>query len=252
MRKSEYPAPAAEPQLKKLWQLAFGDSEDFIDRFFSAGYAPDRCRYLPAGEEAAAALYWLDCECDGQKFAYIYAVATHPDHRGRGLCRLLMEDTHRILAERGYAGAVLMPAGEGLRRMYGKMGYRDFGGLSEFACAAGEKIPVRQIGQAEYAALRRKMLPEGGVIQEGASLAYLETYAKLYAGADFLLAAVPEGQTLFGIELLGNRDAAPGILSALGFENGTFRSPGTDIPFGMFLPLKIGAKNPTYLGHAFD
>lgn len=252
MMKPEYPAPAALPQLKHLWQLSFGDSEEFIGQFFSVAYAPDRCRYLPADGEAAAALYWLDCECDGQKLAYIYAVATHPEHRGRGLCRALMEDTHKVLAERGYAGAILMPAGEGLRRMYGKMGYRDFGGLTEFSCTAGEAVPVRQIGQAEYAALRRRFLPEGGVIQEGSSLAYLATYAQFYTGTDFLLAAVPEGEGLTGIELLGNRDAAPGILGALDCAWGKFRAPGTDIPFGMFRPLQTDVKNPAYLGHAFD
>lgn len=252
MMNIEYPAPGAQPKLTKLWKLAFGDSEETIEQFFVTAYDPQRCRCIPAGEEIAAALYWLDCECRGQKLAYIYAVATHPDYRGRGLCRALMEDTHRILADRGYAGAVLMPAGETLRQMYGKMGYRDFGGLEEFYCTVGETVPVRRIRKAEYAALRRIFLPEGGVIQEGPSLDYLETYAYLYTGADFLLAAVPEGDGLIGIELLGNREAAPGILAALGCAWGKFRAPGADIPFGMFRALEMGAKNPTYLGHAFD
>lgn len=252
MMRPEYPAPGAQPKLKSLWQLAFGDSEETIEQFFAAAYDPQRCRCIPDGEEIAAALYWLDCEAEGQKLAYIYAVATHPDYRGRGLCRTLMEDTHRLLADRGYAGAVLMPAGEALRQMYGKLGYRDFGGLTEFYCTAGEAIPVRRIGKAEYAALRREFLPGGGVIQEGPGLDYLETYARFYAGADFLLAAVPEGEGLIGLELLGTGEAAPGILTALGCAWGKFRAPGTDIPFGMFLALKTGAQNPTYLGHAFN
>lgn len=250
--KPEYPAAALEPRLRELWKLAFGDSDDFISLFFSTAYAPDRCRCILVNGQAAAALYWLDCAYDGQKLAYIYAVATHPDFRGRGLCRKLMADTHAILALRGYTGALLMPAESELRKMYGKMGYRDCGSVSEFTCAAGAPIPVRQIGKEEYAALRRTYLPEGGVLQEGAGLDYLETYARFYAGDAFLLAAVPDEDPLRGLELLGKREAAPGILASLGYDRGWFRTPGTDIPFAMFHPLETDGKMPAYLGLAFD
>ena len=97
MMKADYPAGAAVPGLKKLWRLAFGDSEETVDAFFATGYAPDRCRSMMDGETVAA-LYWLDCSCEGETLAYIYAVATHPDYRGRGLCRRLMEDTHGAMA----------------------------------------------------------------------------------------------------------------------------------------------------------
>lgn len=239
-------------QLKKLWFLAFGDSEEFIDLFFRTAYAPDHCLYLTDGDQLTAALYWLDCEYRGQKQAYIYAVATHPDHRGKGLCRKLMEQTHEILKAQGYTAALLRPAEVGLRRMYRKMGYRLCTGVSEFDCTAGTAVPLRKIDAEEYAALRRQYLPEDGVIQEGVSLSYLASYAGLYAGADFLLAGAPYDGAFNGIELLGNRDAAAGILAALGHETGSFRCPGRDIPFGMFLPLCADAAEPGYLGLVFD
>lgn len=248
----EHPTPELEPRLRALWKLAFGDSDEFISLFFSTAYAPERCRCICEAGQAAAALHWLDCEFDGQKLAYIYAVATHPDFRGRGLCRTLMADTHAVLTARGYSGAILMPAEPGLRQMYGKMGYRECTRISEFSCTAGESVPVRQVGREEYAALRRSFLPEGGVIQEGESLAYLETYAAFYAGEDFLLAAAPKKNALNGIEFLGNRDSAPGILGALGYTGGSFRTPGEDIPFAMFCPLSTDEKMPSYLGFAFD
>lgn len=239
-------------QLKELWRLAFGDSEEFIDLFFSTAYAPDRCRSIAMDGQIAAALYWLDAEYAGQRFAYIYAVATHPDFRGRGLCRALMEDTHGHLARLGYDGALLMPAEAGLRQMYSKMGYRECCSVSEFSSRAGTPLPVRQITLEEYALLRRQLLPAGGVIQEGASLVYLAAYARFYAGEDFLLAAVPSDKMLNGMELLGSRDAAPGILAALGYETGTFRAPGSEIPFTMFRPLNADAIAPTYCGLVFD
>lgn len=250
--KVEYPAPRMQPQLRKLWKLVFGDSEEFLTGFFSTAYSPDRCRCIREEGQIVAALYWLDCGFDGEKLAYIYAVATHPDFRGGGLCRRLMEDTHAVLAERGYAGAFLMPAEPGLRQMYGKMGYQECGRVSEFTCSAGQALTVRPIGKAEYAALRRRFLPAGGVLQEGVSLDFLETYGQFYCGESFLLAASADGEQLRGLELLGDRAAAPGILATLGYDRGWFRTPGTDIPFAMFRPLKTAERVPSYLGFSFD
>lgn len=239
-------------QLQALWQLAFGDGEEFIRLFFDTAYAPERCLYLTEGAAVTAALYWLDCSYQGQKQAYVYAVATHPDHRGKGLCRQLMNKAHGLLKAQGYSAALLRPADEVLRRMYSKMGYRDCTRVSEFGSTAGAAVPLRKLGPEEYAALRRRFLPDCGVIQEGASLAYLASYANLYAGPDFLLAGAPYHREFNGIELLGNREAAPGILGALGFERGSFRCPGSEIPFAMYLPLAEDAAVPGYLGLAFD
>ena len=248
----DYPTGALEPQLRTLWQLAFGDSEAFIAGFFASSYSPQRCRCAAEGDDVAAVLYWFDAEFRGQKFAYLYAVATHPDFRNRGLCRALMADTVDCLTEQGYDGALLMPQDLNLREMYGRMGFRDCCTVSEFACDAGEAVALRPVSRGEFAALRRRYLPPEGVIQEGANLSYLETYAAFYAGEDFLLAAAPNGDSLTGMELLGNADAAPGILGALGFSHGRFRTPGTAIPAAMFRPLRADVDAPGYFGLVFN
>lgn len=240
------------PQGKQLWHTAFGDSPEFIENFFTTAYAPERSRCITENGQLAAALYWLDAQFEGQKLAYVYAVSTHPDFRNRGLCRRLMADTHELLKKKGYSAAALLPAEKELREMYAKMGYRNCCTSREFTAEAGQPLPIRAIGQAEFTALRRSFLPKGGVIQEGPSLAYLETYAQFYAGEDFLLTAAPYNGRLNSIELLGNVHAAPGILAALGFETGTFRTPGKDSPTVMLLPLHKGAKVPDYWGFVFD
>lgn len=248
----DFPKPGEEAQLQALWQLAFGDSPAFIQGFFETGYDRECCRRISMDGRIAAALYWFDTQWEGGKLAYLYAVATHPDFRNRGLCRTLMADAHRVLTERGYAGTLLTPAEPGLRRMYGTFGYGDCCRVSERAWAAGEPVPIGQIGGEEYAALRRRFLPKGGVIQEGRNIRYLETYGAFYAGEDFLLAGAADGDDFRGMELLGNGKAAPGILGALGYRKGIFRTPGEDKPFAMFLPLKNGAEPPEYFGLAFD
>lgn len=251
--KIDFPAADHMPQLRALWQDAFGDSDDFLDSFYRTAYAPDHCRCVLADNLVAAVLYWIDCSLEDQKLAYIYAVVTHPDFRGRGLCRKLLSDTHALLKSRGYAGAVLVPQKEGLRSMYAGMGYQNMGGIAQFQSLAGAApIPLRAVGPEEFAALRRTMLPEGGILQENAGLAFLAEQLQFYAGDGVLLAAYGEKDTLFGVELLGSREAAPGILKALGFSRGTFRTPGDEMPFAMVFPLIRDAKIPRHLGFAFD
>ena len=97
------PAVDHIPALRLLWKEAFGDSDAFLDGFFRTGFDAARCRCT---EDVAAALYWFDCTWKGKKLAYVYAVATAEASRCRGLCRMLMEDTHRHLETLGYAGAI--------------------------------------------------------------------------------------------------------------------------------------------------
>ena len=137
--------------------------------------------------------------------------------------------------------------------MYEKMGYRAATTVSKIAVQQGS-VPARltQINGAEFAKLRKQLLPTGGVVQEGAALLYLQTYCKFYKGADFLLVASEENGALRGQELLGNTDAAPGILRTLGYETGTFRTLGNDRNFAMFLPLTANCPTPGYFALALD
>ena len=239
--------------LRQLWQDAFGDSDAFLDAFFATGFSPDRCHFLLEEDTPVSALYWFDCTLQGRKLAYLYAVATAERHRGKGLAGRLLEETHNILRSRGYSGALLVPGAPGLFDFYRKLGYATVGKIAEFSCPAGDApIPLRQIDAAEYAHLRKELLPRGGVIQADTSLSFLESYCALYAGEDFLLAGECVDDNLIVQELLGNAAAAPGITRALNCGNGNFRIPGAHRDFAMFLPLADNCPTPAYFGLALD
>lgn len=243
----DHPVASQIPQLRALWQEAFGDSDAALDCFFDNAYAPERCLCIADADKVVAAAYWFGCG----EYAYIYAVATAKSHRGQGLCHKLMDAIHALLTRQGYIGAMVVPGEESLRKFYAGMGYENFGGIREFTCQAAEKpVALRKVDAEEFAALRRKLLPTGAVVQEGENLAYLRAYAQFYAGADFLLTALWDGNELLGLELLGSAHAAPGILAALGAKNGTFRTPGENL-FAMYKPLN-SENPPTYFGFAFD
>ena len=249
----DVPRKGQIPALRALWREAFGDSDAFLDTFFATGFSPDRCRCIVEGGEAQAALYWYDCLHGGRPVAYLYAIATARAHRGKGLCRALMEKTHRHLADCGYAGALLVPGEASLFDFYAKMGYRVCSTVGEIACAAAPApVLLHRLTGEEYAALRRRFLPPNGVLQEGKSIAFLEKQAALYAGEDFLLAARREGDALYGLELLGNAKAAPAALRALGCATGRFRIPAGSTPFAMYLAFDPQHTAPAYFGLAFD
>ena len=243
------------PALRAIWREAFGDGDAFLDGFFTTAYAPDRARVARLDGDIAGALYWFDCECDNKKIAYLYAVATAKSQRGKGVCTALMSDTHAHLKSLGYVGAILVPGETSLFDFYKRLNYEIFSGVNEIATTASAH-PCRlvKINASRYGQLRRKYLPHGAVIQEGASLDFLATLADFFEGEDFILAARKEGDTLVGLELLGNAspENATAITRALGADKGRFRTPGTKRPFAMCLPLSESFTLPTHFGLAFD
>ena len=207
--------------LKTLWQEVFGDTEEWLDRFFANCFSENRYHGIWRDGKVASALYWFDCTIDGQKLAYIYAVATDPKFRGRGLATRLMAETHRILSENGYAGAILVPSEEKLFDFYEKIGYRTATEIAEFTAQWGnDPVALRKIDAESYVNLRRQYLPENAVEQGTEGLTLLE----LYAGENFLLAGNIGEDTLYAQELLGDITLAPQILRALNLPKGHFRT----------------------------
>lgn len=253
------PLPSQVAELRHLWKNTFGDSDTFLDLFQETAFSLDRCRCVTLGGHVTAALYWFDCLLENKKIAYIYAVATDKNYRRQGLCQALMEHTHKHLKDFGYEGAILSPASEELIRFYEKLGYQictyiDELSFDENTLIAYEKreLSLRNISKEEFANLRRKLLPENALLQEKENLDFLETQADFYAGNDFLLTARKEGNTLQGIEFLGNTSVIPAVLQKLNCSSGTFRTIGKDKPFGMYYSFTDSGLKPEYLGFVFD
>lgn len=250
MTEFRYTTEKDRPALTKLWQEAFGDEIAYIDAFFETAWAPERSRVAVIDGEIAGMHFWFDCELDGQKLAYLYAVATDKRFRGRGVATKLMEDGEELLEARGYAGAILSPGSESLFRFYADRGYETVGYRSEERIMAGQPIPIREVDEEEYALLRRTLLPENGVRQEGENLRFLHRFSRFYAGEGFCAAVY--GSEAFLPEYLGDREKIPGMLGALGLSEASVRMSGDDVSNAMGKWFSPADKRRIYLGFVYD
>lgn len=241
-----------EQQLLHLWQQVFPDDHGFWERFFDCAYTGSHCLYLEEAGAIRAALYWFDCHCVGP-WAYIFAVATHPAHRGKGFCRKLMQKTHAHLAALGYCGALLVPADEDLRRMYQKLGYHEGTALDCFSLEASENpMPLRPLTPEEYLLARKDKLPSKGILQQREVFSLLsQTGVQFYAGENCLFAG-EFGREAQVLEYLGDKSQAADALAALGCQRGRFRSPGGQLSFAMVHPFREDVQIPQYFAFAFD
>lgn len=114
--------PADEGELKALWREVFGDTDELIDAFFELIYSPgDAVVALREGRVVSAGYCLSGAMAEGLRCSYIYAMATYPGHRGRGLGAAVA----RLLTERAFeSGAdvvATLPADESLRQWYEKV-----------------------------------------------------------------------------------------------------------------------------------
>lgn len=236
------PRTGDESRLRDLFTEAFGDAA-FTDLFFRTGYAPEQCLMASSGE-ILAALHWFDCTLEGQKAAYLYGIATFEAHRGLGIASRLIRSALTVLEAQGYGPVFLVPAEESLFGYYERLGFRPVSTIQEFFANAGTPLPLRKLTVTEYAEMRKRLLPEHSLLQEGACLDLFGAYADFYA-TDRSLCAVTDHMVW---ELLGDVSEASGILAALELPCATVRTPGTGRPFAM----AVKADRPVYLGLAFD
>lgn len=124
------------PRLKALWEKTFGDPEEVVEAFFRLCCRPEGA--LVAAEEGkiVSMLFLLPfflVEKGGKrhKMPYIYAFATDPAFRGRGMGQNLLKYAENVAKKWGAVGLCTLPAEPSLYDFYGKMGYGQglYGGL---------------------------------------------------------------------------------------------------------------------------
>lgn len=154
------------PFLKKLWKLAFGDEDAYIDHFFTRYYTPERMLVLEENGSVRAMTAWFDMPlalADGTLVpsAYLYAVATHPDCRGKGFAGRLLSFAARWLKEQGFSCLTTVPARPDLHLFFGQNGFEEHFALYQreyHPTQAAIPAPLAAVDVARYNDLRKALL----------------------------------------------------------------------------------------------
>jgi GNAT superfamily N-acetyltransferase len=113
--------------LVTLWHKVFGDDEDYIRLFFRDACYDSECFAELEGDEVISAFYLLKCriKCDGKAYngRYLYAAATLPEYRGKGLMSKLIEEAKAYAEAEKLDFIALVPANDGLYGYYEAFGF---------------------------------------------------------------------------------------------------------------------------------
>lgn len=155
-----------------LWEEAFGDSKESVSFFFR--YFPQCRSYVAeeAGKVCSMVHVLPQLLSPDTPAAYIYAVATAKDQRGRGLCRNLMSFSEKALRRSGFACCMLTPGEPTLFSFYQNLGYEAVFTRKRSTFPGG--VPI---SSGDYVRLREQILTVPHVCYDRHTLEYA---AKIY------------------------------------------------------------------------
>ena len=112
-------------EMREMWHDIFGDERHEIDSFLIRH--TDAVPFIhKEGDEVISMLFVVPLRMWEQRVAYIYAVATKPKYRGRGLASaLLNEALCYIRKSDNYDCAALIPSSIESKELYSRLGFVD-------------------------------------------------------------------------------------------------------------------------------
>lgn len=286
MLQTRISTPADIPRQRELWQLAFGDDGAYVDNFYHTYYKPERMLMLEEDGVVQAMTAWFDTTfaVPGRgeyRAAYLYAVATHPEARGRGLAGRLLSDADGFFRSWGIPAVTTKPAEPSLHQFFGRNGFREcfVHGQNFFHWEKADRNPgavksLERLSPGEYTALRESWLaetPHIAIPEE--MMGYQAGACALTPGGGLYALAAPHGRAALCAEGMENGKllvkellCAPEdrnwvlecLPSLLPHWCMTYRVPEGSQPFAMlkWLDPEVEAawdwSDTAYLGLAFD
>lgn len=124
-----YAAPRDLSGLSELWVRCFPpDEEPYARWFYEKFLLPERCPAAFAQGRPVCSCTLMDgtLRRQGEEVPvfYLYALATLPEFRGRGLAGKILDLAQETAERTGRAGVILRPASRSLFQYYGARGYR--------------------------------------------------------------------------------------------------------------------------------
>ena len=120
-------------QMRDMWHNIFGDELHEIDEFL-INHSDATPFIHKEGNDVVSMLYVVPLQMWNKRAAYIYAVATKPEYRGRGIATKLLEEAMQFICTGGnFDLAALIPSSNASKRLYERVGFRDTQTPMEFS-----------------------------------------------------------------------------------------------------------------------
>lgn len=240
------------PELKELWHNVFGDEYEYINLFFDSIYKNCKTFAHFENEKIVSVFYLLNCKIrfEGRIFngCYLYAAATAPEFRKKGIMGKLLCEGQQYAKENGRDFICLVPGNTPLYDYYSKFGFVSAMYKSTALLHFDEEkaeASYQRIDNAEYDK-RRFELTDNAFLWDEKELAYalecLSFYGSFaYKADDSVFIANKNEQSV--AEFLCKKEKQSEIGSAVcsALQSKTVRADGQsgeDIkPFGMIYPI---------------
>lgn len=124
---------AKEQQIIALWRDVFGDSIEDIENFITQFYTPELAFTICDKNRVVSMLHIVPLTHNNHKIAYIYAVATAPEYRGRGFASSLINKAVQYIDSADFSYAMLIPSSAEASALYEKFGFKESGEIFDFS-----------------------------------------------------------------------------------------------------------------------
>lgn len=118
------------PHLKELWKLAFHDEDAYVDNFFQSYATPDKIYLAEEHGNIIGMTAWFASDFHrfhkSYRFAYLYAVATHPEEEKKGIASRLLTYVYESMVKLGFHGVTTVPARPDLHPFFKKNGFEEY------------------------------------------------------------------------------------------------------------------------------
>ena len=226
----------------RLYDMAFpGEPEAFTKAMFDR-YAPDCLRTVCQNGEPISMLfsipYPIITEQGTLDARYLYGVATHPDHRGKGLAK------QQLLQEAAEHTVFLRPMTDSLFDYYAKVGFAPFSKITtETGAALAASGAERTLSPAEFLTLRDTLAPLPHCRPTESFLSLYESDGGMVAhGSDAVALFERRDNGILFKEYWGDPVFAPRLASFLGgkhFELRRADASGSCFGVGVGVPTDV-------------
>lgn len=176
--------------LRENWRESFGDTDDYLDFFFTQRFVPDTTLVAETHGRVVSQLFLLPAHLRTQddilSADYLFAAATHPDFRGHGIMGALLKKANDFCFSRGKDAIALLPGSRRLYDYYEQFGYETAFFRRRMTVLREElmrqAVPVRQT-QDSVSVIRSILSSRDGLLWDAPAIRYALDEHRSFRGA---------------------------------------------------------------------